>query len=446
MTTYSPAQQQAFNKYLQGKNIFITGPGGSGKSKLIKDIKLDCLTKNKKVQVCALTGCAALQLGIQAKTIHSWAGIGLANGPIDQIVSKINKSVFKKRNWQQIDVLIIDEVSMMCQKIFELLDTIAKKTRKNQNPFGGIQVIFSGDFYQLPPVGIKEEIETVRFCFESELWDKTFVKEDHVQLIEIFRQKDPVYATILNQIREGRIKRSSCEILEKCVNRPLSTSLNIIPTKLYPTRNKVDIINHTEMSKLTTEEIEFKQKETFDLPMTDKEMQLRHEYTRDAMQLEMTYIKRNLICEEVVRLKVGAQVMCIVNIELPNGTMICNGSQGIIISMTENKIPVVKFNDGTELLMNYHVWHSETIPGIGISQIPLILAWALTIHKSQGCTLDYAEIDVGNSIFECGQTYVALSRVKSLDGLYLTSFEPNKIRILKKVRDFYDAITMHPEK
>lgn len=446
MTTYSPAQQQAFNKYLQGKNIFITGPGGSGKSKLIKDIKLDCLTKNKKVQVCALTGCAALQLGIQAKTIHSWAGIGLANGPIDQTVSKINKSIFKKRNWQQIDVLIIDEVSMMCQKIFELLDTIAKKTRKSQRPFGGIQVIFSGDFYQLPPVGIKEEIETIKFCFESELWDKTFIKEDHVQLIEIFRQKDPVYATILNQIREGRIKRSSCEILEKCVNRPLSSSLNIIPTKLYPTRNKVDIINHTEMSKLTTEEIEFKQKENFDLPMTDKEIQLRHEYTRDAMQLEMTYIKRNLICEEVVRLKVGAQVMCIVNIELPNGTMICNGSQGIIVSMTETKIPVVKFNDGTELLMNYHVWHSETIPGIGISQIPLILAWALTIHKSQGCTLDYAEIDVGSSIFECGQTYVALSRVKSLDGLYLTSFEPNKIRILKKVRDFYDAITMHPEK
>jgi ATP-dependent DNA helicase PIF1 len=132
--------------------------------------------------------------------------------------------------------------------------------------------------------------------------------------------------------------------------------------------------------------------------------------------------------------------MCIVNIELPNGSMICNGSQGIITNISENNIPTVKYNNGVELLMNAHVWPSENIPGIGISQLPLILAWALTIHKSQGATMDCAEIDVGSSIFECGQTYVALSRIKSLEGLYLTSFEPNKIRINKKVRDFYENL------
>ena len=442
MSCYSEAQQVAFQKYLEGKNIFITGPGGSGKSKLIKDIKLDCLKKEKNVQVCALTGCAALQLNIQAKTIHSWGGIGLANGSIEQIVEKIMKSTFKKKNWKEIDVLIIDEVSMMCEKIFELLDIIAKKVRKNIKPFGGIQVIFSGDFYQLPPVGNKEEPETLRFCFESELWFETFLKENHVQLIQIFRQKDPIYADILNQIREGRIKRSSCTILEKCIHKQRTNSqdLNIVPTKLYPTRNKVDIINHSEMSKLSSEEVEYKRKENYALPMTDRERQIRNKFTQDAIQMEMNYIKSNLLCEETIRLKIGAQVMCVVNIELPNGSMICNGSQGIITSMTENKTPMVKFNDGTELLMNAHIWHSENIPGIGITQIPLILAWALTIHKSQGCTLEYAEIDIGNSIFECGQTYVALSRVKSLEGLYLTSFEPNKIRILKKVRDFYKKI------
>ena len=439
---YSEAQQLAFNKYLEGKNVFITGPGGSGKSKLIKDIKLDGLKREKNVQVCALTGCAALQLNIQAKTIHSWGGIGLANGSIEQIVEKIMKSTFKKKNWKEIDILIIDEVSMMCEKIFELLDIIAKKVRKNIKPFGGIQVIFSGDFYQLPPVGNKEEPETLRFCFESELWFETFLKENHVQLIQIFRQKDPIYADILNQIREGRIKRSSCTILEKCIHKlqTKSQDLNIVPTKLYPTRNKVDIINHSEMSKLSSEEVEYKRKENYALPMTDRERQIRNKFTQDAIQMEMNYIKSNLLCEETIRLKIGAQVMCVVNIELPNGSMICNGSQGIITSMTENKTPMVKFNDGTELLMNVHIWHSENIPGIGITQIPLILAWALTIHKSQGCTLEYAEIDIGNSIFECGQTYVALSRVKSLEGLYLTSFEPNKIRILKKVRDFYEKI------
>jgi ATP-dependent DNA helicase PIF1 len=134
--------------------------------------------------------------------------------------------------------------------------------------------------------------------------------------------------------------------------------------------------------------------------------------------------------------------MCIVNIELTNGEMLCNGSQGIVtrFSTMDKKQPVVKFTNGFEMTMNYHIWPSETIPGIGVSQLPLILAWALTIHKAQGATLDIAEIDAGAGIFECGQTYVALSRVKSLEGLYLTSFDATKIRINKKVQEFYQGL------
>jgi hypothetical protein len=134
--------------------------------------------------------------------------------------------------------------------------------------------------------------------------------------------------------------------------------------------------------------------------------------------------------------------MCIVNIELTNGEMLCNGSQGLVVrfSTMDKKQPVIRFNNGFEMTMNYHVWPSENIPGVGVSQLPLILAWALTIHKAQGATLDVAEIDAGSGIFECGQTYVALSRVKSLEGLYLTSFDARKIRIHKKVQEFYQEL------
>jgi ATP-dependent DNA helicase PIF1 len=141
-------------------------------------------------------------------------------------------------------------------------------------------------------------------------------------------------------------------------------------------------------------------------------------------------------------LKIGSQVMCIVNIDLTNGEMLCNGSQGIVVrfSTMDKRQPVVKFTNGYEMTMNYHIWPSENIPGLGVSQLPLILAWALTIHKAQGATLDVAEIDAGSGIFECGQTYVALSRVKSLEGLYLTSFDAKKIRIHKKVQEFYQLL------
>jgi len=140
-------------------------------------------------------------------------------------------------------------------------------------------------------------------------------------------------------------------------------------------------------------------------------------------------------------------VMCIINIKSDQGDiLICNGSQGIIIDFCEfTGCPKVKYNNGIEMIMTRHIWSSDKIPGIGISQIPLILSWALTIHKSQGATLDAAEIDVGSGIFECGQTYVALSRVKSLDGLYLTSFDAKRIRINKKVKEYYESLTLFQE-
>lgn len=438
---FSKEQQLALSKYEQGKNIFLTGPGGTGKSALIRYINQDAIKKGIDLQVCALTGCAAVLLECKAKTIHSWASIGLANGTIESIVNRVSKNRYARQTWKDIEVLIIDEVSMMSQKIFELLDAIGKATRRNRRPFGGIQLIFSGDFYQLPPVGNRDDPDTSKFCFESPLWFETFPMDDHVQLVKIFRQNDPIYQRILNQLREGRLKRSSNELLLQNVGKELNKENVLVkPTKLFPTKNKVDYINAEEMIKLTGEEYQFKVKYHVDLEMTEKERLVRLQYTKEQIQTELLYLQGNLLCDAVVKLKVGAQVMCIVNIPLSNGNIICNGAQGVITSISEDGLPVVKYRNGYQMKMDYNIWGSEFIPGVGISQIPLILAWALTIHKAQGSTLDIAEVDAGSGIFECGQTYVALSRVKSIEGLYLTSFDAKRVRINKRVQEFYEKL------
>jgi ATP-dependent DNA helicase PIF1 len=328
-----------------------------------------------------------------------------------------------------------------------MLNEIGKSIRGNPNPFGGIQLIFSGDFYQLPPVGDKDNIDTQRFCFESDEWNNVFINNNQIELKKIFRQTDEIYSTILNQIREGKIKKRSNDLLLQYVGRKPDEKLVAEPTKLFPTKNKVEQININRMTALHSEEKEFRIRYIKDLEMSNNEKEIRRQFSEQDIQLELDFLAGNLMCEKEMKLKVGAQVMCIINIKSDQGDiLICNGSQGIIIDFCEfSGCPKVKYNNGVEMIMMRHIWLSDKIPGIGVSQIPLILSWALTIHKSQGATLDAAEIDVGSGIFECGQTYVALSRVKSLDGLYLTSFDAKRIRINKKVKEYYDSLILFQE-
>lgn len=436
-------QQLALDEFNKGKNIFLTGPGGSGKTELIKRMVQHCETSNKKFQVCALTGCAAVLLNCKAKTIHSWAGIGLANGSIEEVVRKVIGNKFKIAQWKKVDVLIIDEVSMMSLKIFEILDYIGRKVRKNPlKAFGGIQIVFSGDFYQLPPVGNDEASSA--FCFESEKWDTTF--DVTIQLKTIFRQTDKVYTDILNQIRVGKLYKSAYEKLKEHVNKPIPTDALFKPTVLLPRRRDVDLINVTELEKLGNVE-QYKylltQVKPADIVSANdkykKPLKSDCDMSDSQKEMEYNYLTNNIMADKEIILKKGTQVMCIANIDMESTNPIVNGSQGVVIEFVAG-LPIVQFNNGEKRTVGYHNWISENIPSIGIKQIPLIHAWAITIHKSQGASLDLARIDVGSNIFECGQTYVALSRIKRIEGLYLTALDPGKIKVNKKVQDFYTLL------
>lgn len=424
----SKEQSLVFEKYKIGENIFITGVGGTGKTKIIQIIAEHAISINKKFQVCAMTGCAAILLNCNANTLHSWAGIGLARGNVNDVINRVIKNKFKRKKWLQIELLIIDEVSMLSEKLLNILDIIAKSIKRSSKPFGGIQIIFGGDFHQLPPIGDEDDETSMNFCFESDIWNTLFPNQ--IELKTIFRQKDPVYQKILSQIRNGKISNSSLNILKQYIREPESNLL-IKPPILLAKRKNVDQINQTEIAKLNSNKIIYTLKEECEETSKDS-----NKYSNTEKLYESNYLKNNILAEQNLILKIGAQVMCIANIDIEGTNAIVNGSQGIIIDIKDN-YPIVNFKNGETRIIKEHTWKSEIIPSIKIKQIPLIHAWAITIHKAQGLTLESAQIDIGENIFECGQTYVALSRIVSLDGLYLIAFNPNKIKLFKKVIEYY---------
>ena len=451
MSSFSDEQQLSFEKYLKGENLFITGPGGSGKSFLIKNIVKHAETNKKNIKVCALTGCAAILLECKATTLHMFSGIGFANKKNEEIVEELfTTKRYKLKNWRNLEILIIDEVSMMSLKIFLLLDIIAKNFYKNTSPFGGLQIIFTGDFYQLSPVANNcLEKEEAMFCFEHELWNQLFPKENQIVLKTIFRQKDETLLKILKYIRKGQITPATRKALESRVFN--TQELNLIKkdkilTILSPIKRDVEHINLKEYLKLTKalEEREYLLN-YIDLYIKydDDETEKKNLFalllkSNEHLKKDYDFLANNILAEKCLKLKIGTHVMCIANINLNGELQIANGSQGVVVSFNDKKLPYVKFNTIEEpILVDYYIWKSEFNKRVGVSQLPLIYSWAITIHKSQGLTLENAIIDIGSNIFADGQTYVALSRVKSLDGLYLTSFDYSKIKCNPLVKKFY---------
>ena len=422
--------KQIFESYLNEENIFITGPGGTGKTYAIKQIYEHAISNNRQICVTALTGVASVLLDCNATTIHSWSGIGISNKTETQIINKINRSKFYKHNWENTDILIIDEISMMSCKLFELLNKIGQVIRSNKKPFGGIQLIFSGDFFQLPPV--KETI----FCFESELFNNTFDKI--INLTEVFRQNDNTYKKLLLNMRKGLISKKSIELLNsKMIDENFDKNTTNI-TRLVPTKSKAFNINSYFINNIKDKKYIYKRtyKESSEnLNNIEKiKLGLMSETEKES---EYNYIKQSTLTEENLVLKNGAYVMCIANLDL--GLGIANGTTGIVVDFTPEKLPVVQF-DKHKIVIGKKEWKSENVPGISIFQIPLILAWGITIHKAQGLTLDKAIVDIGKDLFEAGQMYVALSRIRSLDGVYLKEFNINNLKINYKVLNYYKIL------
>jgi ATP-dependent DNA helicase PIF1 len=442
MDTLNAGQQAAFDAIMKGKSIFLTGPGGTGKSFLIKEVFEHLSKPGHSVSLTAMTGCAALLLHSKAKTLHSWSGIGLGADVVPLLVGKIKKSNRARLRWIKTDTLVIDEVSMLTAELFEKLEEIARKIRKDERPFGGIQLIMVGDFFQLPPVSKGE----VSFVFESPLWASMHLATH--DLTKIIRQKNPEFQAILNEARTGQLTKASLKILRSRMDLNYK-SLEIQPSMLFTRRGEVDSINTTHLKKLTTEKKTYTATTVFN-PITQTQ---GLSTTSPEVQAAVQALDKVAAYSVELTLAVGAQVMLLTNMN--PGAGLVNGSRGVVVGferpvgeaedlsgakplIKNNDVlfPVVRFKSGKQLIQ-FHDWELQEFPGVKRQQIPLKLAYAITIHKAQGATLDCALIDVGGRTFEYGQAYTALSRVKDMESLFIHDITPEAFKAHPKVVAFY---------
>ena len=432
-------QAAAFAAVQTGKNLFLTGPAGSGKSFLIRHIVEWCDSNGKNLAVTALTGCAALLLGNKAKTLHSWAGIGLGRGTAEALATSINKSPHSKRRWRRTEILIVDEISMMTPEIFEKLDAIGKRVRNSTKPWGGIQLILCGDYFQLPPVvkGISgESAGPGRFAFESPAWAASTLTP--VVLNKIERQTDAAFQTLLNECRIGAPSAETIVLLKSRQGLDWK-SRDIRPTLLFSRNADVDTINTKNIAALKRPMFPFDARTSIvrnpDYP--DVPVPTGEELERIVAKLDndANYAPHLELC-------VGAQVMLLVNQDMEAGLV--NGSRGVVVGFTPESFPIVQFLRGEPTKIGLHDYESNECPHVIRQQIPLRVAYAVTIHKSQGATLDCALVDIGASTFEYGQAYVALSRVRDLESLYIHNLVPSKIKAHPAVIDFYTHLMDAP--
>lgn len=389
-------QSTALNILKAGHNVFLTGSAGTGKSYTLKQYIQYLRKKRIPVAVTASTGIAAAQLN--GSTIHAWAGIGIKDYLTQRDVDKVKNNRFKYEAIMKTRVLIIDEISMLHARQLEMVDTMMRRVKDVDLPFGGLQVIFTGDFFQLPPVGTEGETNRDKFCFMSLAWLHANL---HVcYLDKQYRQAEGPLIDILNSIRAQDVSEEQIELLRQT---DFNDELDENPLHLFTHNLNVDLVNNRALHQLGGE------LETFIAETTG------HERLLEALMA-------NIRAPATLELKVGAKVMFVKN--HPDGTY-ANGTQGIVHSfrmIDGKKIPIVETKKSGLILARPEEWAFEDERGKPVAtftQVPLRLAYAITIHKSQGMTLQEAEIDLSRT-FEMGQGYVALSRLQSIEGLRLT--------------------------
>jgi len=411
---------------LKGNNVILHGPGGTGKSYSIMSIVDALLAYKKRVMCTATTGIAALNISgkVAASTLHSWAGVGLATGDVNILVRYATKNKKAVERWKNTEILVLDEVSMLGADFLDKLDGVGQAIRKNKAPFGGLQLILSGDFLQLPPV--KDG-----WSFESKVWPLLHLVAFSFK--EPKRYDDVGYFNLLLRIREGTHTFGDINILKTRANvykqlqekLKKSDSVNVIkPTILYSLKADVDTYNKAELDKLEGPEFTYTATDSFTGAAKGGMNSKAEDYKKllnDAMP-------------EKVVLKVGAQVMLKTNLDVNMGLV--NGSRGVILEIAPNHV-YVRFVNGQKMVVAPYSWKIEDKDGSATrTQMPFILAYSLTIHKTQGCTLDYVVCDLGSSVFAAGQAYVALSRVKNLKSLFISSFHERCITTDKKALGF----------
>ncbi|HSW92879.1 MAG TPA: AAA family ATPase [Gammaproteobacteria bacterium] len=396
-------QDDAFDLLKMGKNIFLTGAAGAGKTYLLNKYITYLKENNVYVAVTASTGIAATHL--QGTTIHSWSGIGVKDDLTQKDLEKLLTAGRVRQNYKKTKVLIIDEISMLHKHQLDSVDTIARFILQSDKPFGGIQVVLCGDFFQLPPISRESITNEKHFAFESDVWKRgdfqvCYLHEQH-------RQGDDPLLTVLNDIRAGSAGEHT--------KVPLRTRYKKEPegetraTKLYSRNINVDFINDQELAKIHGQEKIFTMKTS-------------------GFSMIVSGLKKSCLALEKLKLKIGAEVMFIKN---DTSARYVNGTRGVVVNFEKKDgWPVVKTYDNDIVIAYPEEWKYESgdVVRATLIQVPLRLAWAITIHKSQGMTLDAAEMDLGDA-FEPGMGYVALSRVRSLSGLKLMNLNEMALKV-----------------
>ncbi len=393
-------QGLALEIMLSGQSVLLTGPAGSGKTFVLNQFIKLSKYDGKHVSVTATTGLAATHLG--GTTIHSWSGMGIHDSMSPGFVDHISKS--RREIIEKTDVLIIDEISMLHDFRLDMVDEICRVVRKKDEPFGGIQLIMSGDFFQLPPIN-RGDSRAGGFVVNSEVWRDLdpvicYLQEQH-------RQDDEKLLEILNAIRAGDVRRHHAETL--------LARAEVFPddleqlTELHTVNIDVDKINEAKLATIEGDEITYSQ-------------------TTTGSESYVEGLQRSVLAPAQLKVKKGALVMAVKN--SPDRKYV-NGSIGTIVDFEPyTDYPIVEFRNGKEVSMVPDTWEQRDgdKKRASITQIPLRLAWAITIHKSQGMTLDAARIDLRKAFVE-GMGYVALSRVKNLNNLYLTGINQMALKV-----------------